>query len=48
MKRATLIAIVLMLAVATIVYAQGRGPGYLRAGEPCPYGYTQPNPNPGG
>lgn len=43
-------------AVATLVMspvlAQGRGAGrgnaYGAKGQPCPYGYTQPNPNAGG
>jgi len=51
MKKTALIAAgaVLVLAFSmTLVWAQGRGAGYGRIGQPCPYGYTQPNPNAGG
>lgn len=45
----TIVALALMLSV-TFVYAQGRGmgAGNLRVGQPCPLGYTEPNPNPAG
>jgi len=50
MKKTALTAatVVLVLALSiTLVWAQGRGAGYGRIGQPCPYGYTQPNPNAG-
>jgi len=55
MKRAwttiAVTALVTALAVSTL-FAQGRGAGrgnaYGAKGQPCPYGYTQPNPNAGG
>lgn len=55
MKRVWMTLGVTML-VATLVMspvlAQGRGAGrgnaYGAKGQPCPYGYTQPNPNAGG
>lgn len=55
MKRAwTSIAVTALVAALVIspVFAQGRGAGrgnaYGAKGQPCPYGYTQPNPNAGG
>ncbi len=55
MKRAwTVVAVATVVTAMTIspVLAQGRGAGrgnaYGVRGIPCPYGYTQPNPNAGG
>jgi Spy/CpxP family protein refolding chaperone len=55
MKRAwTWIVVTTLLAAMVInpAFAQGRGAGrgnaYGAKGQPCPYGYTQPNPNAGG
>lgn len=51
MKKTTLVATLAILAVilsVTLVFAQGRGAGYCRVGQPCPYGNVQPNPNAGG
>jgi hypothetical protein len=44
---APIVALILALSIS-LVYAQGRGAGFGRLGEPCPYGYTQPNPSAGG
>lgn len=47
----TVSAVVTALVVSPL-FAQGRGVGrgnaYGAKGQPCPYGYTQPNPNAGG
>ncbi len=55
MKRTwTTIALTALVAALVVspVWAQGRGAGrgngYGAKGLPCPYGYTQPNPNAGG
>ncbi|GIV15766.1 MAG: hypothetical protein KatS3mg022_1201 [Armatimonadota bacterium] len=55
MKRAwTVVAATTLVAALVVspVFAQGRGAGrgnaYGAKGLPCPYGYTQPNPNAGG
>lgn len=55
MKRVwTSLAVTTLVAALVIspVFAQGRGAGrgnaYGAKGQPCPYGYTQPNPNAGG
>lgn len=51
MKRTALIAAAFLMVAAfsvTWVYAQGAGAGYGRTGQPCPYGYTQPNPQANG
>lgn len=51
MKRTTIIAILTIVAIVlsvTLVYAQGRGTGFARTGQPCPYGNTQPAVGAGG
>lgn len=55
MKKAWTILTVSAVVAALVVsplFAQGRGAGrgnaYGARGLPCPYGYTQPNPNAGG
>lgn len=55
MKRAWMNVAVTTLVAALVMspaFAQGRGAGrgnaYGAKGQPCPYGYTQPNPNAGG
>ncbi len=51
MKKSTLIAALAIMAIVlsiTLVYAQGRGAGFARTGQPCPYGNLQPAQNAGG
>lgn len=51
MRKTTYLAVFAALVLtlsAAVVCAQGRSAGYGRMGLPCPYGYTQPNPDAGG
>ncbi|MBP6964632.1 MAG: hypothetical protein KBC96_09520 [Armatimonadetes bacterium] len=51
MKRTTIIAVLTIVAIVlsvTLVYAQGRGAGFARAGQPRLYGNTQPAAGAGG